>query len=159
MDYISGKVKTPGCFLCDNPTDTEHFRENLVVVVQEKAFVCLNRYPFTTSHLLVAPRRHVADPTDLDDDEWTALNTLLRDSIARLRKAVGCEAMNVGMNLGKAAGAGVADHLHAHVVPRWGGDTNFLPVLADVRVMPEYLEQAWARLVKAFADVPGVVTP
>jgi ATP adenylyltransferase len=156
MEYISGSAKGAGCFLCEHPKDPARFREHLVLVAQPHAFVCLNRYPFTTSHLLVAPRRHVADPTDLDEAEYVAVMALVRESVARLRRAVGCEAMNVGMNLGKAAGAGVADHLHAHVVPRWSGDTNFMPVLADVRVMPEYLDEAWQRLDAAFADLSGV---
>jgi ATP adenylyltransferase len=159
MDYISGKTKSPGCFLCEHTRDAASFRENLVLVVQPLAFVCLNRYPFTTSHLLVAPTRHVADPTLLSDEEYGAVMSLLRESVARLRRAVGCEAMNVGFNLGKAAGAGVDDHLHGHLVPRWSGDTNFMPVLADVRVMPEYLDEAWQRLHRAFADVPGERAP
>jgi ATP adenylyltransferase len=127
--------------------------------VQPHAFVCLNRYPFAASHLLVAPRRHVGDLADLEADEYVALMTLLRDSTVRLRRATGCPAMNVGFNLGKAAGAGVADHVHGHIVPRWPGDTNFLPVLADVRVMPEYLDESWQRLYAAFADVPGSRAP
>lgn len=159
MEYIQGHGKAPGCFLCEHPKDEAHFRENFVLVAQEHAFVCLNRYPFTTSHLLVAPRRHVADPSELTDEEYAAVMDLLRASVVRLRGAVGCEGMNVGFNLGKVAGAGVADHLHGHLVPRWNGDTNFMPVLADVRVMPEYLDAAWARLHPAFADLPGVRAP
>lgn len=156
MSYILGETKGAGCFLCDGPEDPARFRERLVLVAQPHAFVCLNKYPFTTSHLLVAPRRHVADPSELSLEEYDALMRLLRESIVRLRAAVSCEAMNVGFNLGKHAGAGVADHLHGHAVPRWPGDTNFRPVLADVRVMPEYLEEAWTRLRATFADLPGV---
>jgi len=159
MDYILGKDKPPGCFLCEHPKDPSRFREDLVLVAQEHAFVCLNRYPFTTSHLLVAPRRHVADPSDLEPHEYEALMTLLRESIVRLRKTVSCEGMNVGFNLGKVAGAGVADHLHGHLVPRWNGDTNFLPVLANVRVMNEHLDDAWVRLHPFFVDVPGEKAP
>jgi ATP adenylyltransferase len=155
MDYITGQTKTGGCFFCEHAKDVSRFRENLVLLVQEHALVCLNRYPFTTSHLLVAPRRHVGDVGDLEPAEWDALTSLLRESIARLKRAVGCEGMNVGFNLGAVAGAGVADHLHGHLVPRWRGDTNFMPVLADVRVMPEYLDDAWKKLRPAFADLPG----
>jgi len=157
MKYLTGEDKTPGCFFCDHPKDAPRYRENFVVVVQEHAFVCLNKYPFTTSHLLVAPRRHVADPSDLEEHEYVALMNLLRESTVRLRRGVSCPAMNVGFNLGAAAGAGVADHLHGHIVPRWPGDSNFMPVIADVRVMPEYLDESWQRLTKAFADVPGAV--
>jgi ATP adenylyltransferase len=159
MPYIlkatESEKATDGCFFCEHVKDRARFRDNLVVVVQEHAFVCLNRYPFTPSHLLVAPVRHVADLADLTPDEYRALADLLRESTIRLRRAVSCPAMNVGFNLGAAAGAGVADHLHAHIVPRWTGDTNFMPVLADIRVMPEYLDDAWRRLYAAFADVPG----
>jgi ATP adenylyltransferase len=157
MPYIlrSDDKADGGCFLCEIPTDAQNLRTNLVVLVQEHAFVCLNRFPFTPSHLLVAPRRHVADLSDLNEVEYAALMTLLRDSTIRLRKAVSPNAMNVGFNLGKHAGAGVADHLHGHIVPRWAGDTNFMPVLNDVRVMPEYLDDAWQRLYGAFADLPG----
>jgi ATP adenylyltransferase len=159
MKYIlagSGKATRPGCFFCNIPNDEGSFRENLVVVVQPHAFVCLNRYPFTPAHLLVVPRRHVADLADLTDEEYGALMMLLRDSTVRLRRAVACEAMNVGFNLGKVAGGSVSDHVHGHIVPRWTGDVNFLPVLADVRVMPEHLDEAWVRLQPAFADLPGV---
>lgn len=164
MPYLLRSDKAAGaaretCFLCAHPGDAAAYRENLVVVVQDHAFVCLNRYPFTPSHLLVAPRRHVGDLTDLEPEEYAALTTLLRETTVRLRKAVGCTGMNVGFNLGKDAGAGVADHLHGHVVPRWAGDINFMPVLADVRIMPEYLDQAWARLYAAFADLPGAKAP
>jgi ATP adenylyltransferase len=155
MKYITGGDETAGCFMCHGPTEPAKFRERLVLVAQPHAFVCLNKYPFTTSHLLVVPRRHVGELTALSDEEYDALMRLLRESTVRLRKAVSCEAMNVGFNLGKAAGAGHADHLHGHIVPRWTGDTNFLPVLSDVRVMAEYLDDAWQRLNEAFADLPG----
>ncbi len=157
MKYLTGEDKEPGCFFCENPKDAARYREKLIVVVQEHALVCLNKYPFTTSHLLVAPRRHVSDLSELSEDEYTALMTLLRESTVRLRRAVSCPAMNVGFNLGEAAGAGVADHVHGHIVPRWPGDSNFMPVIADVRVMPEYLDEAWQRLTRAFAGVPGAV--
>jgi ATP adenylyltransferase len=160
MDYILGQNQAPGCFLCDHPKlEPATFRENLVLLVQPHAFVCLNRFPFTTSHLLVAPLRHAADIEDLAPEEYDALMTLLRESSIRLRRAVSCEGMNLGFNLGKVAGAGVPGHVHGHVVPRWNGDTNFMPVLADVRVMPEYLDSAWCRLLPAFADLPGIHPP
>ena len=126
-----------------------------MLLVQPHALVCLNKYPFTPSHLLVAPRRHVADIGDLPLDEYTATMALVRDSATRLKRAVGMEGINVGFNIGKAAGAGIADHLHGHIVPRWNGDHNFMPVIADVHVMPEYLDQSWLRLLPFFADLPG----
>lgn len=158
MEYILGQ-KQGGCFFCEHPTRPEAFRDNLVLVVQPHAMVMFNRYPFTSCHLLVAPRRHVASFDDLSDEEYGALVTLLRQSEKRLRAATGCQGMNVGFNLGKVAGAGVDDHLHGHLVPRWAGDSNFMPVIADVRVMPEYLDQAFVRLYPHFADLPGERAP
>jgi ATP adenylyltransferase len=159
MKYITGEDKGGGCFMCEGPTEPAKFRERLVVIAQPHAFVCLNKYPFTTSHLLVAPRRHVGDLEMLSAEEYDALMHLVRESTVRLRRAVSCEAMNVGFNLGKAAGAGHAEHLHGHIVPRWNGDTNFMPVLSDVRVMAEYLDEAWQRLHAAFGDLPGERSP
>ena len=116
-----------------------------MLLVQPHAFVCLNRYPFAACHLLVAPRRHVSDLAALPDEEYDATMRLVRDA-RRLPASAPREAegFNVGFNLGKAAGAGIAEHLHAHVVPRWNGDSNFMPVLADVRVMPEHLDDVLA---------------
>jgi ATP adenylyltransferase len=155
LEYIVGK-KPDACVFCEMTTvSTDRFRELLVLVRQPHAFVCLNRYPFSSAHLLVTPRRHVADLAELADDEYQALTVLLRETTVRLRRSVGAAALNVGFNLGRAAGAGIADHLHGHVVPRWDGDTNFMPVLAEVRVMPQHLDATYAHLEPAFADLPG----
>jgi ATP adenylyltransferase len=150
MEYILGP-KDASCIFCSFPQRNSH-REDLVLVVEEHAFVCLNKYPFAAGHLLVVPRRHVSSLSDLDDAEADALFRLLRKSVARLTETLHPEGVNVGFNLGKAAGAGIAEHLHAHVVPRWVGDTNFMPVVADVRVMPEYLEQTYDKLVPLFLE-------
>jgi ATP adenylyltransferase len=153
MDYIQGK-REPGCIFCDFAvTPPEGRRAKLVLAVTEHALVCMNRYPFNSSHLLVAPKRHVSSLAALSLDEYVAYMTLARDAAARLEKATTCEGMNVGMNLGKVAGAGIADHLHTHLVPRWVGDSNFMPVIADVRVMPQYLDETWAKLAPFFDDV------
>lgn len=155
MEYVLGS-KGWACVFCDMAAAApSSYRAKLVLLVQPHALVCLNRYPFTASHLLVMPRRHVSDLSDLTDEEHDSLMRLVRDAAARLQRATSPEGLNIGFNLGKAAGAGISDHLHAHLVPRWNGDTNFMPVLADVRVMPEYLEQSWKRLAPAFDDLPG----
>jgi len=155
MEYIVGPKGGP-CIFCDfAAAPPSAYREKLVLVVQPHALLCLNRYPFAGGHLLVAPRRHASDLAELPAEEYDALMHLLRDAADRLRRATRCEGMNLGFNLGKAAGAGIAEHLHGHLVPRWAGDTNFMPVLADVRVMPEHLDATWRSLAPLFADVPG----
>jgi len=155
MDYILGS-KGRGCIFCDfanaSPAD---YREKLVLVVQPHALVCLNKFPFTAHHLLVAPRRHAADLGELTAEEYGATMELVRIAAARVQAATKPEGLNVGFNLGRAAGAGIADHLHGHIVPRWTGDSNFMPVLADARIMPEYLDTSWQRLRPFFDDVPG----
>jgi len=159
MEYILGD-KPQGCIFCAFPAKgPTSFREDLVLVAEPHGFVCLNRYPFTSCHLLVVPRRHVSRWEELPDDEYASLQTLVRAASTRLFKATGAQGMNVGWNFGKPAGAGIAEHLHAHLVPRWEGDSNFMPVVADVRVMPEYLDDAWRRLHPFFADLPGERAP
>jgi ATP adenylyltransferase len=155
MEYIRGP-KGESCVFCDFATlPPSSYREKLVLAVQPHALVCLNRYPFITSHLLVAPRRHAADLDELSAEEYQATMLLVREAAARLRAAARPDGLNVGMNLGKAAGAGIADHLHAHLVPRWLGDSNFMPVIAGVHVMPEYLDESWRHLAPFFRDLPG----
>ncbi len=137
MEYIA-RSKVGPCIFCDfAETDPTNYRQKLVL------------------HLLVVPLRHVSDLAELTAAEYAALMQLLLEAMVRLRKVTGCAGMNVGFNLGAAAGAGIADHLHAHLVPRWMSDTNFMPVLADVHVMPEHLDETWAKLAPAFADLPG----
>jgi ATP adenylyltransferase len=155
MEYIL-RSKSGECVFCGLASaPREAYRRDLVLIVQGHAFVCLNRYPFASSHLLVVSRRHVSDVEQLAIDEYQSMMALVRETTVRLRHATHAEGLNVGLNLGRAAGAGIADHVHAHVVPRWNGDSNFMPVLADVRVMPEYLDQSWLRLLPFFADLPG----
>jgi ATP adenylyltransferase len=159
MEYIAG-AKTGPCIFCNFASaPPEAYRKALVLIAAPHALVCLNRYPFAASHLLVAPRRHVSDIGDLPIDEYGAMMTLVREAAARLRLATNADGLNVGLNLGKAAGAGITDHLHAHIVPRWTGDINFMPVIADAHVMPEYLDQSWKRLLPFFADLPGEHPP
>ncbi|CAN5542474.1 HIT domain-containing protein [soil metagenome] len=151
MEYILGP-KAEGCIFCELP-DRTPAADHLVLAVTREAFVCLNRYPFAAGHLLVIPRRHASDLGELGEEESDALFRLARITVGRLRKALNPQGVNVGMNLGKAAGAGIAEHLHVHVVPRWDGDTNFMPVLADVRVMPEHLNDTHEQLFPFFEDL------
>ncbi len=155
MEYILSTKGGP-CIFCDYASaDPATYRSKLVLIVTEHALVCLNKYPFAASHLLVVPRRHAATLEELPEEEYDATFRLLGQAVTRLKKATQCRGINVGMNLGEAAGAGIAEHLHAHLVPRWPGDTNFMPVVADVRVMPEHLDDSWKRLAPLFADLPG----
>jgi ATP adenylyltransferase len=114
------------------------------------ASALLNAYPYTNGHVLVLPNRAVAALADLSDDEHVELWELVRCSVTALEAAYRCEGVNVGMNLGKAAGAGVPEHLHVHVLPRWNGDTNFMTAVANTRVMPESLRSTWAKLRRAW---------
>jgi ATP adenylyltransferase len=155
MDYVLGPKGGPCIFCSFAAAPPAAYRENLVLLVQPFALVCLNKYPFVASHLLVAPRSHVSNLEDLPVDEYAATMALVREAAERLKRATSAEGLNVGINLGKAAGAGIADHLHAHVLPRWIGDHNFMPMVADTRVMPEYLDASWLRLAPFFADLPG----
>jgi ATP adenylyltransferase len=152
MAYIGGP-RTPGCIFCA-ATDGDP-RERLLLGTTPASVVMLNRYPYQSGHLMVAPRRHTADLAGLAADEHADLAETLRRTLASLSGALRPEGMNVGMNLGSCAGAGVLDHLHWHVVPRWNGDTNFMPVLADVRVMPQHLLDTYDRLRPAFDWLGG----
>lgn len=154
MEYILGPKAGP-CIFCSFHPDTTHFRENHVLAVTPQAMVMLNKYPFASGHILVAPLAHAASPEALGEEQYAGVMDLLRKSIVAVRQAVSPNGLNVGMNLGTAAGAGIADHMHWHVVPRWIGDTNFMPVIADVRAMPEYLDATWERLRPHFAALSG----
>ena len=155
MEYILSK-KEGGCIFCSYAAaDATTFAEAHVLVATEHAYVVLNKYPFAAGHLLVVPRRHEGELEMLTEAEHDALFRLTRDAASRLRRAVSAQGLNVGVNLGKAAGAGIGEHLHVHIVPRWEGDTNFMPVLADVRVMPQHLAATFHHLFPFFADIPG----
>jgi len=155
MEYILAK-REGGCIFCSYAqTDESMFADALVLVATEHAYVVLNRYPFAAGHLLVVPTRHEAELENLTEEEHDALFRLTRDAAQRLKRSVSAQGINVGINLGKAAGAGLGEHVHVHVVPRWEGDTNFMPVVADVRVMPQYLGATFRHLHPFFGDIPG----
>jgi len=150
MEYIRGP-KEPGCIFCRYPSeDPARFAERLVLCVRRDAFVMLNKYPFASGHLMVVPTRHASDLGELSPEEHASLFELVRASASALKVAVNAEGLNIGINLGSSAGAGIAEHLHVHIVPRWRGDMNFMPVVADLRVMPEALDATWNRLVPYF---------
>ena len=148
MVYVGGAREERGCIFC--PAADEDPRDRLRLGSTGHSLVMLNRFPYQSGHVMVAPRRHTADLAALPPAEHADLAETLRRAIAALDAALHPEGFNVGMNLGAAAGAGVVDHLHWHVVPRWSGDTNFMPVLADVKVIPQHLLETWDRLRPAF---------
>jgi ATP adenylyltransferase len=151
MEYILGP-KPAHCVLCvPAQADPEKDRERLVVWRGRRVFVMLNRYPYAAGHLMVVPHRHLADITDLEEEESREMMSVTRLACLALREVSRPQGINVGINLGEAAGAGVRDHLHAHVVPRWTGDSSFMAVLDDVRVIPEHILQTYDRLAPAFA--------
>lgn len=157
MEYIlAPKNRGAPCIFCGvEGASPDELAARHVVCTTDRAFVVLNRYPFAAGHLLVVPHAHAADLDDLDPEGHDALFRLVRESATRLKKALRAEGLNVGMNLGAVAGAGVAEHLHVHVVPRWHGDTNFMPVLADTRVVPQALDATRDHLAPFFEDLPG----
>jgi ATP adenylyltransferase len=149
MDYIGKGGTETGCIFCDLPASPRD-EENLILYRGRDAFVILNRYPYVSGHLMVVPFRHASDPSALDAHEWAAAFELVRPAVRVLEAEYRPEGFNIGINLGTAAGAGVAGHLHIHVVPRWGGDTNFVSVVGGARVIPEALEETYRRLLPSF---------
>jgi len=145
MKYIQRPKHTAGCFLCEAAKDLPT-AENLVIAKGETAFVLLNRYPYNNGHLMVAPFAHIATHEDLTQVCRLEIMDLLAHATAALRSVYAPEGYNIGANLGAASGAGVADHLHFHIVPRWVGDSSFMSTVGEVRVRPEELEATWRRL-------------
>ncbi|HEV7663303.1 MAG TPA: HIT domain-containing protein [Chloroflexota bacterium] len=138
-----------GCFLCTKPAE-HNDRQNLIVYRGPLAYVLLNLYPYNNGHLLIAPYAHTGDLAKLETSTASELMQLTQHSVDVLQRVYHPHGFNVGMYLGKSAGAGVPDHVHVHVVPRWEGDTNFMPVLADTKVLPESLAQSYDRLEPSF---------
>jgi ATP adenylyltransferase len=151
MQYIGGEQR-PGCLFCrviEHPDDPD---ADLVVSRPEGAIVLLNKFPYNPGHAMVAPRKHVSTFEDLDDDSSLELVRAQRRTLQVLRTALKPDGFNIGANLGNAAGAGIPDHVHLHVVPRWNGDTNFMAVIDDVKVVNEALAQTAEKLKRAFAE-------
>jgi ATP adenylyltransferase len=140
---------TGGCFLCRAYEQADRDEETLVVFRTARCIVVMNRFPYTGGHLLIAPARHVGTLVDLDCPTLTEIMTLTRDCQTLLSHVLHPEGFNVGMNIGRCAGAGLPDHIHLHVVPRWNGDTNFMSVLGGVRVIPQDLADLRRQLLAA----------
>jgi ATP adenylyltransferase len=154
MAYVKDPEKeSVGCPFCALPArDPDRDAETLILHRGEVAYVILNAFPYNPCHLMIVPFRHVADLDDLTDDEAAELMLLTRRAVRVLRQGSGPHGFNIGINMGSIAGAGIAEHLHQHVVPRWGGDTNFMPVIGQTKVLPELLEETYDRLTPGFAE-------
>jgi len=151
MEYIT-EAPRPGCLFCrviENPNDKD---AALVVWRPAHAIVLLNKYPYNPGHVMVAPHAHVGGLEDLDDAQTADLMRALKRTVTVLKTLLKPEGFNIGANVGRVAGAGIPDHVHLHVVPRWNGDTNFMPVLGQVKVVNEHLTQTAAKLSEAFSS-------
>jgi ATP adenylyltransferase len=144
IQYIL-QEKTEGCILCENPK-RDNDSDNYILYRGGMNFVMMNLYPYNPGHLLVAPYRHVGSLEDLTDEERDEHYSLVTKCVTVLKEALGTDGFNLGANLGKVAGAGIDDHFHSHIVPRWQGDTNFITLMDDVRVVPEALGEMYANL-------------
>ncbi len=152
-DYVANvaqsHVHDDGCVFCvlaGEPVD----ESTGVIARSALSYVVLNAFPYGSGHLLVLPRRHVGELRELSDDEYTDFFLMLRHTVLALERAYGADGMNVGMNLGRAAGAGIPGHLHGHVLPRWLGDTNFMTTIGETRVLPESLQSTWQKVHAVF---------
>jgi ATP adenylyltransferase len=149
MEYISRGEgdDTSGCIFCDLPAaDEDQDEANHLLTRGQVSFALLNAFPYNPGHLMVVPYRHVGDYEELTAEELAEMTALVGAAIRAMREESGPHGFNLGMNLGQVAGAGIADHLHLHLVPRWGGDTNFMPVVGQTKVLPELLNETYTRL-------------
>jgi len=152
MTYIGQAFKEVGCIFCAKIQEKDS-REALVLAHTRHSVVMLNKYPYNNGHLLLAPRRHEKDLSNLSGEEYGDLADALRSAIDIVRQSYNPSGINLGMNLGKCAGAGIEHHLHWHVVPRWEGDNNFMPVIGETRVMPQHLLESYDRLKPYFQNL------
>lgn len=136
VEYIT-QPKDSMCILCNAPLNNDP----LILKKGRECYAIMNRFPYTAGHSLIVPYRHVGDLTDLSNEEVSEIMSLIKDIMSATRRAMNPDGFNLGCNIGSVAGAGIADHFHMHVVPRWNGDTNFMPVLADVHVISEYIKE------------------
>lgn len=156
MKYLEGtRAPEPGCFFCSAVADPEADRRTYTLIRGRRAFVILNKYPYTNGHLMVAPQGHLGKLEEMDDQTLLELMQLTRDCQVILSEVMRPDGFNIGINVGRAAGAGVPGHLHIHIVPRWAGDANFMTAVAGMRIIPESLEDTHAKL-SAAADRLGL---
>ena len=148
--YVTTAGDAAGCVFCAAAAGDD--REQLIVYRGPRAFVILNRFPYTSGHIMIVPYQHAASMLELPEETLIEMTLLARTSERHLRDVYHPDGLNLGLNLGKSAGAGIAGHLHLHALPRWTGDTNFMTVVGETRVLPEDLAGTWERLRRAFAE-------
>lgn len=151
MEYIEMVEKPKGCIFCVLPAENDD-EKNYILIRGKHSFVMLNSFPYNPGHLMVAPYKHTADMYDLDDECLLEINHLVRYAMKLLKKTSDPDGFNLGVNVGQTAGAGVPNHIHWHIVPRWNGDTNFMPVIAENRVIPEGLQSTYKKLKEAMKE-------
>ncbi|ASA77270.1 HIT domain-containing protein [Thermococcus sp. 5-4] len=151
IEYIRSP-KHDGCIFCDFPKENRD-KERLILYRGKHCFIIMNNYPYNPGHVMIAPYRHVGRWEDLTDYELLEMMQLSQLMIKALKKTMNPQGFNMGVNLGRVAGAGIDDHVHLHIVPRWNGDTNFMPVIADTKVIPESLEEAYEELKAAIDEI------
>ena len=156
-EYVTSAGEGDGCIFCDH-LEQKDDRAARILHRGTRSFVILNAFPYNTGHLMVAPFRHVGDICELTDEERDEMMSLTSESIGIVRGALKAHGFNVGMNLGTVAGAGIPGHIHMHVVPRWGGDTNFMPIVGRTKVLPEMIEQTDEKLRPLFERLSGGAT-
>lgn len=149
MIYVTQAEKSEGCIFCDFPKE-DRDAERKIVYRGKTAFVIMNAFPYNPGHLMVAPYRHTADFEALDPEEIAEMGALAQKALRVIKATMSPHGFNLGMNLGRVAGAGIDAHLHLHIVPRWNGDTNFMPVIAETKTIPEALETTYANLTEAW---------
>jgi len=148
MEYIL-KEKNEGCIFCEIPKENQD-KENYVLYRGKFCFVILNTYPYNNGHIMIAPYDHIKNLEELNRDTINELMSLCQKSISVLKKKINPQGFNIGANIGKVGGAGILEHIHLHIVPRWQGDTNFMPVISDTKVMPQYLSETYDLLKAGF---------
>lgn len=141
VEYITAP-KGPSCILCTAPKKGDH----LILTEGTLCFAIMNRFPYTTGHCMVAPYRHIGDLTEITTEEFAEIMSMVKAIISAIRSSIKPQGFNIGCNIGLVAGAGIADHVHMHIVPRWNGDTNFMPVLGDVHIISEHIEKTLAKI-------------
>jgi len=152
--YVAGSRPSSSCIFCDFAASPENDRANLVVHRGEQNLIVLNRFPYSTGHVMIAPFEHVDTLEAASPEIVQEMMLLTREAQRRLREVYRPSGFNIGMNLGESAGAGIAGHIHMHVLPRWSGDTSFITTVAETRVLPEDLAETWTKLRQAFAYFP-----